>query len=180
MDDFLATSLCPCLDLICLVASMSLDASAPKAKVPPKKRARKEALETEVSTEIESKEPEVVLRKLRVLKNTPSAERAANSAADGSNQGAAEALEGITEVLELNTSEVSSRIEDLVVSVVSQILKDGTFELTVPNRGSGNQIYLEGLDRNVLGDKVNDAIRLNSEVLIVNCRFPSDNSSTPV
>jgi len=63
-------------------------------------------------------------------------------------------LEGVTEVEDLPSEEVSRKIEDLVVGVVNEIVTSGSFELTVPNRSAGNQKYIEELDRVVLGDKV--------------------------
>jgi meiotic recombination protein SPO11 len=70
--------------------------------------------------------------------------------------------EGVTEVEDLNTEQVSGRIEDLVVSVVSQIMSTGSFELKVPNRSTSNQLYLEDLDRTVLGDKMSKRAFLNT------------------
>jgi meiotic recombination protein SPO11 len=70
--------------------------------------------------------------------------------------------EGVTEVEDLNTEQVSGRIEDLVVSVVSQIMSTGSFELNVPNRSSSNQLYIEDLDRTVLGDKMSKRAFLNT------------------
>lgn len=63
-------------------------------------------------------------------------------------------LKGVTEVEELSTEQVSKKIEDLVVTIVSQIVNTGTFGLNVPNRSSNNQKYIEELDRTVLGDKI--------------------------
>jgi hypothetical protein len=60
----------------------------------------------------------------------------------------------LLEVAELGSEEVARKIESLVVSLVNQVLAGGSFELTVPSRASNNQIYIEELDRNVLGDKV--------------------------
>ncbi len=71
-------------------------------------------------------------------------------------------IQGIREVQELNTDDVSHKLEDLVVDVVLQILKGGSFELTVPNRSTSNQRYLEDLDRNVLGDKVSKRLFLST------------------
>ena len=71
-------------------------------------------------------------------------------------------IEGVREVQELDTGDVSTRLEDLVVDVVLQILKGGSFELTVPNRSTSNQRYLEDLDRNVLGDKVSKRLFLST------------------
>ena len=63
-------------------------------------------------------------------------------------------VEGITEVEDLPCEEVSKKIEDVVVSIVSQIISGNSFELTMPNRASSNQVYIEELDRIVLGNKI--------------------------
>lgn len=70
-------------------------------------------------------------------------------------------LEGVTEVEDLPSEEVSRKIEDLVVTVVNEIVSSGSFELTVPNRSASNQKYIEELDRVVLGDKVTKKPFLN-------------------
>jgi meiotic recombination protein SPO11 len=70
-------------------------------------------------------------------------------------------LEGVIEVEDLGTEQVSEKIEDLVVNVVNQIVTTGTFELNIPNRSSGNQKYIEDLDRTVLGDKMSKRAFLN-------------------
>lgn len=62
--------------------------------------------------------------------------------------------EGVTEVKDLSTDLVSQKIEELVINIVRQILETGTFDLSVPNRSESNQIYIESVDRNVLGNKV--------------------------
>jgi meiotic recombination protein SPO11 len=74
----------------------------------------------------------------------------------------ATSLEGVTEVDDLPSEVVGQKIEDLVVGVVSQIISGGSFELTIPNRSSGNQKYIEELDRIVLGDKVSKRQFLNT------------------
>lgn len=71
-------------------------------------------------------------------------------------------LEGIKEVKDLPPEEVASRIEDLVVEIVQQIMSNNSFELTVPSRQSTNQKYIEEIDRIVLGDKVSKRQFLNT------------------
>ena len=71
-------------------------------------------------------------------------------------------LAGVTEVEDLTTEQVSQKIEDLVVSVVAQIVSNGSFELLIPNRSSSNQRYIEELDRTVLGDKMSKRAFLNT------------------
>lgn len=71
-------------------------------------------------------------------------------------------LAGVTEVEDLTTEQVSQKIEDLVVSVVAQIVANGSFELLIPNRSSSNQRYIEELDRTVLGDKMSKRAFLNT------------------
>lgn len=101
-----------------------------------------------------AKEPDVVLRCIRQLRSEKSAAEArAVATASGLSTGVL-AAQGIVEVVERDSHDVSGRIEELVVSIVHQILSGGSFEFTVPNRGTANQIYVEELDRNVLGDKV--------------------------
>lgn len=105
------------------------------------------------------KDPNVVLSRIRQLR----AERPATPSGPGStlsvqsvlsDRASTSAPSSIVEVVERDTEEVSSKIEELVVSIVHQIMEGGSFELAVPNRGTANQIYVEELDRNVLGDKV--------------------------
>lgn len=71
-------------------------------------------------------------------------------------------LAGVTEVEDLTTDQVSEKIEDLVVNVVTQIVTNGSFELLIPNRSSSNQRYIEELDRTVLGDKMSKRAFLNT------------------
>jgi meiotic recombination protein SPO11 len=71
-------------------------------------------------------------------------------------------MDGVTEVEDLPSEEVSKKIEDLVVSIVSQIVTSGQFELNIPNRSSSNQKYIEEIDRIVLGDKVSKRQFLNT------------------
>lgn len=71
-------------------------------------------------------------------------------------------LEGVTEVEELPCEEVSKKIEDVIVSIVAQIVSGNSFELVMPNRAASNQKYVEELDRIVLGDKVSKRQFLNT------------------
>lgn len=71
-------------------------------------------------------------------------------------------MNGIVEVQELDPTQVSLRVEELVVNAVRQILSSGTFEFTIPNRSESNQRYIDHLDRNVLGEKVSKRAFLNS------------------
>ena len=71
-------------------------------------------------------------------------------------------LADVTEAQDLVPDEVSNRLEGLVADIVEQIVKTNTFELTIPNRGSGNQKYIEELDRIVLGDKISKRLFLNT------------------
>ena len=55
-----------------------------------------------------------------------------------------EIMKGITEVKDLDTTEVSDRIERLAVDTVLQILqKNEAFEFVIPNRAASNQKYIE-------------------------------------
>ena len=63
-------------------------------------------------------------------------------------------MEGILEVNDLRREDVVVKIEELIVSIVNQIINANTFDLDVPNRSNKNQIYIEEIDRNVLGGKV--------------------------
>jgi len=98
--------------------------------------------------------------------STLNAVRRLNESLKGSTQHATAAsitpMEDVIEVQELSESSVIENIEGLVMSIVSQILETGTFEMTVPNRGEGNQRYIEKLDRNVLGSKVSKRSFMNT------------------
>ena len=72
-----------------------------------------------------------------------------------------EAMDDILEVNDLKREEVVSRIEDLIVSIVDQIISVNAFDLDVPNRSNKNQIYIEEIDRNVLGRKLSKREFLN-------------------
>jgi len=72
-------------------------------------------------------------------------------------------MKDVREVVDLPSEEVASKIEDLVVDIVTQILSGPTgFELSVPTRAVGNQKYIEEIDRLVLGDKVSKRQFLNT------------------
>lgn len=72
-------------------------------------------------------------------------------------------LDGVTEVKDLDTVEVSDRIEQLVVNIVTQIMNGkNAFDLDIPSRAASNQKYIEGLDRVCLGDKVSKRSFLNT------------------
>ena len=72
-------------------------------------------------------------------------------------------LLGVTEVTDLDTFEVSNRIEQLVVKTVTDIMNNNNaFEFDVPNRAASNQKYIEHLDRVCLGDKVSKRSFLNT------------------
>lgn len=107
-----------------------------------------------------SKDPDTVLSQIRKLRAerpaaaVPGSALSVQALLSDRASSSASAPGSIVEVVERDTEEVSSKIEELVVSIVHQIMEGGSFELTVPNRGTANQIYIEELDRNVLGDKV--------------------------
>ncbi len=74
-----------------------------------------------------------------------------------------ELLKGVTEVKDLDTTEVSDRIEKLIVDTVLQILqKNEAFEYMIPNRAASNQRYIEGLDRVCLGENISKRAFLNA------------------
>ena len=62
-------------------------------------------------------------------------------------------MKSIVEVSEMSALEVTESIESIAIQIVNQILGKRGFELEIPSRTSGNQIYLPELDRIVLGDK---------------------------
>ena len=62
-------------------------------------------------------------------------------------------MDDVLEVNDLSREDVVFRIEDLIVSIVDQIISANTFDLNVPNRSNKNQVYIEEIDRNVLGSK---------------------------
>ena len=103
----------------------------------------------------------------RVRKETKSL-RVAMAAGSGPDESTILSLmKDVREVVDLPSEEVASKIEDLVVDIVSQILSTSGgppsgFELSVPNRAVGNQKYIEEIDRLVLGDKVSKRQFLNT------------------
>ena len=72
------------------------------------------------------------------------------------------AMEGVREVEDLGEEVVIDRIAALVVDAVKPILADGSFELKIPNRGATNQLYIEDIDRNVLGNKMSKRALLST------------------
>merc|ERR1719231_208614 len=72
-----------------------------------------------------------------------------------------EAMDDVLEVNDLSREDVVFRIEDLIVSIVDQIISVNAFDLDVPNRSNKNQIYIEEIDRNVLGSKISKREFLN-------------------
>lgn len=62
-------------------------------------------------------------------------------------------MKSIVEVSDMSALEVTESIESIAMQIVNQILGKRGFELEIPSRTSGNQIYLPELDRIVLGDK---------------------------
>lgn len=103
-----------------------------------------------------------VAKVLKEVKNTKSALREKIKEDDKRGKKDADYLIGCTEAEDLTPEDVSDRIEDLVVSVVNQIVSSNSFELTIPNRSANNQKYIEELDRIVLGDKVSKRQFLNT------------------
>ena len=65
-----------------------------------------------------------------------------------------EAMDDILEVNDLGRKDVVFKIENLIASITDQIISTHTFDLDVPNRSNKNQIYIDEIDRNVLGRKV--------------------------
>ena len=70
-------------------------------------------------------------------------------------------MDDVLEVNDLSREDVVFRIEDLIVSIVDQIISANTFDLNVPNRSNKNQVYIEEIDRNVLGSKTSRREFLN-------------------
>ncbi|CAM9150412.1 unnamed protein product [Ascophyllum nodosum] len=60
----------------------------------------------------------------------------------------------VTEVREMNSAGVMDEIERIIVETALSIMGGKGFGFRVPTRSSGNQKYVEELDRIVLGDKV--------------------------
>lgn len=104
---------------------------------------------------------DTVLRMVRALKTSNS--QAAIGKQSSSSVISTHSLTGeaITAVEDLPAFDVMGRIEDLVVSVVMQIMNENSFEMATPNRSAGNQLYLENEDRIVLGSKVTRRQSLN-------------------
>jgi len=101
---------------------------------------------------------EKVLKPLRALRKKMGGPSKASTSSSPSVVG----MSDVYEVKDLPISEVSDNLEALVISIVKQVLNDGSFELTVPNRGLSNQKYIESIDRNVLGDKVSKRLFLST------------------
>ncbi|KAL3815741.1 hypothetical protein ACHAXA_004943 [Cyclostephanos tholiformis] len=59
----------------------------------------------------------------------------------------------IVEVVEMNSTEVMEGIENVAVTIATQVLARRGFQLDIPSRAASNQIYVPELDRIVLGDK---------------------------
>lgn len=70
--------------------------------------------------------------------------------------------DNILEVEDLDSELVCDKIAELASSIITQILSGNTFEYTVPSRAGSNQIYLEDVDRMVLGDKMSKRVFLNT------------------
>ena len=97
------------------------------------------------------------LKKVKKLRETQAEDEEARSST------VAKVEAGLTEVLELPCESVADRIEELVVSVVMQILTGNKgFELAIPNRAATNQLYIEEIDRIVLGNKMSKRQFLNT------------------
>lgn len=106
-----------------------------------------------------------VLRRVRALKTSslPALNKLMTNDTSLLNQDELLELQGVKEVEDLPSDEVASRIEDLVVNIVAQIVHGkGDFEFNIPNRASSNQKYIEHLDRIVLGDKISKRQFLNT------------------
>ena len=119
-------------------------------------RARKNASDTNISTDVN-----VVLKEVRsareILERNMSNKHYMASTADD--------LAGVVAVEDRDAHSVSLSIEKLVVHVVQQILSGKNshgFEYTIPNRTASNQRYLPSLDRIVLGDKTSSRAFLNT------------------
>lgn len=67
------------------------------------------------------------------------------------------------QVREMGAAGVMDEIERIAVETALSIMEGRGFSFRVPNRGAGNQKYIEELDRIVLGDKVRDALAARGE-----------------
>lgn len=63
-------------------------------------------------------------------------------------------MKTVPQVREMGASGVMNEIERIAVEVAESILAGRGFGFRIPTRTSGNQKYVEELDRIVLGDKV--------------------------
>jgi meiotic recombination protein SPO11 len=149
-------------DEVAVVTKSSNKGSASKAKSNSKRNA---------DIDYSQKPPSEVLKEINLLRKSMQQSSARKSSSSSSSSSSAKttsvAVEAageinITEVEELPCEEVTKKIEDVVVSIVSDILGGGSFELSIPNRSSSNQIYLEEIDRIVLGDKISKRQFLNT------------------
>ncbi|CBJ26510.1 DNA topoisomerase VI subunit A [Ectocarpus siliculosus] len=102
---------------------------------------------------------EVVLRRLRKLRGQMG--RGGGGSADGDADRKKQptllelGLSGdVTEVREMGAAGVMDEIERIAVETALSIMEGNGFGFRVPTRSSGNQKYVEELDRIVLGDKV--------------------------
>lgn len=57
------------------------------------------------------------------------------------------------EVKELNPDEVRSKIEEITLKIVDDIMNRGDCELSIPSRNNKNQLYIKDIDRLVLGSQ---------------------------
>lgn len=61
----------------------------------------------------------------------------------------------------MDSAGVMDEIEKIIVETALSIMGGKGFGFRVPTRSSGNQKYVEKLDRIVLGDKVSDIVTIN-------------------
>jgi len=66
---------------------------------------------------------------------------------------AALGIDGVRAVTDLGAETVLAKLEDVFADVAASILTGAAFTYRVPNRGSGNQLYVPEIDRIVLRDK---------------------------
>lgn len=118
--------------------------AAPTTTVPKAKRGRAASSSKSTGTDLSVTQ---VMNPVRALRQGMRSDAAPRSLAELGMEGV------LKEVLELANSDVQSRVEDALATIVRTIMAGDGFRYVVPTRSASNQHYVEELDRIVLKDK---------------------------